>query len=1564
MKPRSWIGNLFARRPGTKLRAASRRRATVRLCLQACEDRILPAPALLTSYDGIDEGADAYLNVLQSHFPPDANAAIGTDHTVAVVNDTIEIKAKDNSGIPLQDPLFDFFGTGLSPHLFDPKVLWDRQSQRFFVVTMDIDNTSRSMIHLAVSPTGDPSDFTSWQKFSFDATETINGHNTWADYPGFGVDSAAIYITANKNDFPPMRGRNAGYEGWRLWIVNKAALINGTLNQTRYAPSNMLRTTMQPAQMYSDLPTGPGTFLTGWTNNALTIIRVANPLGTPTFTTYGLPTGNIDSNVSLPGAPQQDSSALLDTGDQRIVSTVWSHGQLYAANTVDPPSGPDMGRATAHWYRIDTTDLSNLRLADQGNIDGAGVIPNLYTYYPAVTVDDAGNIAVGFSGSAANTTRASAFYTTRLAGDPPGYTEPIAFLRGGDDWYNQTLDGSGDEWGDYSGAGLDPDGRTFLFFNEYAGTRDLISFPDGRWVTHYGTTRYANHYRLVTAGGVTTVTTDNSVDLIRLSHSGSSTQVLIDGVSAGTTTAATVAVNLGWGASTQLAVDNSAGGTYTVTGSQLVTPGLTVNVGNSARNLNDVRLSTGVGSNVTVVNTLAGPGHGMTLEVGPGMDQSTGTVNVLATTEALVIFCRDASDDVSLGNANSLAGITGPVSVGPVGSAHYQLAVNDGADNANHPNVALTATTSISLSLTGLAPAPINAFGVDNLDLFVITVGNGNNTYTVDDFFASSQETRLNAGAGNDTVNVQATYARLLTINLGGGGNDVVNLGKANSVDGIAGAVAINAAAGTRVNVNASADNFDHPNVTLSATGLTGLARAAINFGTDSVTTLIVTAGNGANAYTISGTPGTVGTLLNTGAGTDTVNVQATTRGLGINVQGGGGNDVVNLGNANSVAGIAGGVGIYAAPARSRVNVNDGSDNANHPNVMLTATGLNGLTPPTATIAFGPNDLNGLTITVGNGNNTYTVANTQAGSATTLNTGAGADTVNVQATSSPLTVNTAGNNNQVINLGNAGTLAGITAAVTVNPNSMFTVNVNDGSDNANHPAVVIAATGVTGLAPAPLNVDITHTGTLNVTVGNGADAYRITETPRNALNLTTGTGTNTVTVAPTGNRGPIMLTGNRAGVNALVATNSAIGHITGADAGNFSAGTMVSFTGYGSLTGGSGSNTFVFSDGASLSGTLDGGSGGNNILDSSAYSTAESFTLTGTDAGTGTPVAAFVHIQNLIGAAVGGNYFQFADGATLHGTLTGGSGGGNTLDLSASTANLTVRFSGTDGNVAGVVGSFRSIQNVTGGSGANIFVFSDGAVLDGTLNGGSSGSNTLDSSAYSTAESFTLTGTDAGTGTPVASFVDIQNVNGAGGGGSYFQFADGAMLDGNLAGGGATLDYSAYTTSVVVDLQPTVASATGVGGSISGFTTVIGASGAPGTPGLYNLLIGSDVGGDTLQGGFGRRNILVAGGGASTLIAGDGEDLLIGGSTAYDTDPTLANWLAIADYWAGPDDFATRSANLQSGNGVPLLDATTVTGNGGGNVMQGNGGIALIYTDGQDAIDSNFANTSLVNIAP
>jgi hypothetical protein len=180
----------------------------------------------------------------------------------------------------------------------------------------------------------------------------------------------------------------------------------------------------------------------------------------------------------------------------------------------------------------------------------------------------------------------------------------------------------------------------------------------------------------------------------------------------------------------------------------------------------------------------------------------------------------------------------------------------------------------------------------------------------------------------------------------------------------------------------------------------------------------------------------------------------------------------------------------------------------------------------------------------------------------------------------------------------------------------------------------------------------------------------------------------------------------------------------------------------------------------------------------------------------------------------------------------------------------------------------------------------------------------------------------------------------------------------NGGSGTNTLDYTGYTGSVVADLQTGVATSFS---SIASIQNVTGASGG-GDEGFYNLLIGN--GGNTLTGGFGRRNILVAGGSASTLNAGDGEDLLIGGSTMYDIEAGLTSWLQIAAYWAGTDDFFTRVANLTTGNGVPLLDATTVTGNGGGNTMNGNGNLALIYSDGMDNISGFDPNSPIIPITP
>jgi hypothetical protein len=305
------------------------------------------------------------------------------------------------------------------------------------------------------------------------------------------------------------------------------------------------------------------------------------------------------------------------------------------------------------------------------------------------------------------------------------------------------------------------------------------------------------------------------------------------------------------------------------------------------------------------------------------------------------------------------------------------------------------------------------------------------------------------------------------------------------------------------------------------------------------------------------------------------------------------------------------------------------------------------------------------------------------------------------------------------------------------------------------------------------------------------------------------------------------------------------------------------------------------------------------------------------------------------------------------GTINFGSSGVDTLTVTAGNGNNTYSITGSPATQGTTLNT---------GSGADL-VYVPGISGALAVNGSGAATALLGSSA---GNSWALAGSDAGTlsGSAYGSAVTFSQVGTlyGGGGGDYFQFADGATLSGVLGGGGYdTLDYSAYSTSVVVDLQ--LGFATGVAGGVSGIGTVYGGTGN-GTAGAYNLLIG--IGGNALVGGTGRRNLLVAGGSASALTGGDQEDLLIAGSTnTYDTEAGLTSWLQIAAYWAGADSYATRVANLTTGTGVPKLDATTVSGNGGGNSLSGNGELVWLFGDGSDTIFGTFGSASQsVSITP
>lgn len=429
--------------------------------------------------------------------PPDPIGAAGPSHLVCVVNVSIEWHLKDGTQ-QNSESLEDFF-TSLGPvdvKLFDPKVIYDQHSGRFVVVTLERSDTAvTSRILLAVSATSDPNG--TWHFHAIDSKINISGTDYWADYPGFAVDEEAVYITNNLFTFG-----TGQFGGQRLWIVEKSAFYAGnTAVWSIYDPWTAvgqpnLSSTTQPAHIFGAAPTGVGTWLVRYsglndsTNVALGIIRVDSPTNSPTFDLQFVNFGTVaatDGLASMPDAPQLGSAETIETNDRRALHAVWRDNGLWMTTTIVPPTGADSNQVTAHWVKIDTTNITALTIADQGNVGGEDIATGTHTFFPSIAVGSGNSLGIGFAASAA-TIYAGAYYTGRLASEPAGTVQSVGTLAAGTDYYYRAFGGSRNRWGDYSGICVDPsDERVFWVFNQYAMTRGtVISSEDGRWATRWG----------------------------------------------------------------------------------------------------------------------------------------------------------------------------------------------------------------------------------------------------------------------------------------------------------------------------------------------------------------------------------------------------------------------------------------------------------------------------------------------------------------------------------------------------------------------------------------------------------------------------------------------------------------------------------------------------------------------------------------------------------------------------------------------------------------------------------------------------------------------------------------------------------------------------------------------------------------------------------------------------------------------------------------------------------------------------------------------------------------------
>ncbi len=224
------------------------------------------------------------------------------------------------------------------------------------------------------------------------------------------------------------------------------------------------------------------------------------------------------------------------------------------------------------------------------------------------------------------------------------------------------------------------------------------------------------------------------------------------------------------------------------------------------------------------------------------------------------------------------------------------------------------------------------------------------------------------------------------------------------------------------------------------------------------------------------------------------------------------------------------------------------------------------------------------------------------------------------------------------------------------------------------------------------------------------------------------------------------------------------------------------------------------------------------------------------------------------------------------------------------------------------------------------------------------------------AASWSITGVDTGSLMGRVDFQGIQDLQGGAGTDDAFAFEPGAMITGSIngTGGGNWLDYLAYDAPVAVDLA--AGTATAVQGGVRGVEDVRGGPDGSNLVGDAhgNVLIGGP-GNDMIQGGSGR-SILIGGKGTDQITAGAGDAILIGGTT--DDDPSsLAKdeaLEAILAAWQSGKSYDTRIKDIMKGVGPSksfrLVWKTTVHDDGSASKLIGGHGRDWFFKGAKDKL--------------
>lgn len=408
----------------------------------------------------------SWLGIRQTQSQPsDSTGAIGTTRYIEMINTNFAIYNRTSNTPISTGTLLGLAGcatTTCADNVFDPQVLWDGQTSRFYYVMDNIlVSGSDNRLNFGFSKTASPNSAADWCKYN------LGYGSTFPDYPKLGDTSNFAVIGVNDYVGNPLT-----YAGSDIVAISKPAtgstcpsastFLVGSASDIRVQGGAARAFTPVPATQTDASSTGyaiarpagftssGGTFLTQFkiTRNATTGAPVITRVGT----NVPVPAYKVPANVPQPGSP-----SLLDSSDTRPTQAVSAINPnlgklgLWTQHTVLGGAG-----AEVRWYEINPAAHS---LLASGKVTSA----TLYRFNGAVSPDRkvngatkafGGNMVLSFNEG--NGSTRVGIYVVSKRGAAAQSTPVLVKLSTGIDGGFGSGCGSECRWGDYAAATPDP----------------------------------------------------------------------------------------------------------------------------------------------------------------------------------------------------------------------------------------------------------------------------------------------------------------------------------------------------------------------------------------------------------------------------------------------------------------------------------------------------------------------------------------------------------------------------------------------------------------------------------------------------------------------------------------------------------------------------------------------------------------------------------------------------------------------------------------------------------------------------------------------------------------------------------------------------------------------------------------------------------------------------------------------------------------------------------------------------------------------------------------------------